>query len=157
MALQTTGDIIVDVDRQSAFAFIQDPERLARCIPGCKDLREIGPNRYSAVLASRVAFITLSFNVVIDVTRIEPPQAIDAKITGDAVGLPGRVAATAGVQLEEAGERRTKVRYVTEIGLTGKLGGLGQPVFRATSAQLAQEFGRNLKAAIEAGAAETRV
>jgi hypothetical protein len=39
--------------------------------------------------------------------------------------------------------------------LTGKLGGLGQPVLRATSAKMAREFGDNLKAEIERGRAES--
>jgi carbon monoxide dehydrogenase subunit G len=150
MALQTAGEISVDVARAVAFAFVQDPERLAGCIPGCRDLRELSPGRYAAVLTSRVAFMTLSFKVTIELVRVEPPNAIEATITGDAVGLAGHVAATAAVQLTDEGERRTTIRYVTDVGLTGKLGGLGQPVFRATSAQLAREFGANLKKAIEA-------
>jgi uncharacterized protein len=157
MALQTTGAITVDVGRPIAFAFVQDAERLARCIPGCGDVRELSPGRYSAVLTSRVAFLTLRFNVVIDVVRIDPPTTIEATITGDAVGLAGHVAAAASVHLADHGERSTMIRYVTDIGLTGKLGGLGQPVFRATSARLAREFGENLKQALEAdGRPETR-
>ena len=155
MALQTAEEITVDVERASAFAFVQDAARLARCIPGCDDLRELSPGRYTAVLTSRVAFMTLSFKVIIDVLRIEPPNMIEAKITGDAVGLAGHVAATASVWLVEQGERRTMIRYVTDVGLTGRLGGLGQPVFRATSARLAREFGENLKRALEAGPAES--
>jgi carbon monoxide dehydrogenase subunit G len=155
MALQTTGEIIVDVDRPTAFAIVRDPQRLARCIPGCHDVVELSENRYSAVLTSRVAFMTLSFKVIIDVLKIEPPSAIDAQITGDAVGMAGRVTAKANVTLDEKGERRTLIRYATDVGLTGKLGGLGQPVFRATSAKMAKEFGANLKAEIERPSTET--
>lgn len=155
MALQSTGEISVDVERRAAFAFVQDPQRLAACIPGCSDVREIAPNRYSAVLNSRVAFMTLSFKVTIDVVTIDPPHAIEATITGDAVGLAGRVSASAGVHLIEDGATRTTIRYTTDVALTGKLGGLGEPVFRATSGQLAREFGQNLKHAIEAHRTET--
>lgn len=150
MALHTSGDISVDVPRDVAFAFLQNPRRLAACIPGCGDLRELGPNRYAAVLSSRVAFMTLSFNVTIEILRLDPAHAIEAAITGDAVGLAGHVAATAAVQLADEGPNGTTVRYTTDIALTGTLGGLGQPVFRSTSAQLAREFGANLKKALEA-------
>ena len=149
MALQTSGEISVGVPRDAAFAFLQDPQRLAACIPGCSDVRELGQNRYSAVLSSRVAFMTVSFKVVIEIVRMDPPHAIDATITGDAIGLAGHVVANAAVALtEEAGG--TIVRYTTDVALTGKLGGIGQPVFRATSAQLAKQFGDNLKQALEA-------
>ena len=156
MALETTGEVTVEADRATAFAFVEDPERVAGCIPGCRDLLELAPGRYSAVLTNRVAFMTLSFKVIIDVVRTEPPKKIEAKITGDAVGLPGHLVATASVQLTEAAGRRTTIRYVTDVGLTGKLGGLGQPVFRATSVQLAREFGANLKKGIEAARMETQ-
>lgn len=154
MALQTSGEITVGVDRLTAFAVVRDPARLARCIPGCRDLVELSPDRYSAVLTSRVAFMTLSFKVTIDVVKMEPPNAVEAKITGDAMGLAGRVVATARVQLTETAERHTTIRYATDVSLTGKLGGLGQPVFRATSARIAREFGDNLKAEIERGETE---
>jgi uncharacterized protein len=156
MALQTSGEITVDVARPIAFAFVEDARRLARCIPGCRDLEELSPGHYAAVLTSSVAFVTLSFNVIIDVIRSEPPGLLEAKVTGDAVGLAGHVVATASLQLSELDNGRTMIRYVTEIGLTGKLGGLGQPVFRATSARLAREFGANLKQALEADRAESR-
>jgi carbon monoxide dehydrogenase subunit G len=150
MALETSGEISVDVPRDAAFAFLQDPHRLAACIPGCRDLREISPNRYAAVLSSRVAFITLSFNVTIEILRMQAPESIEAAIVGDAIGLVGHVSAIASVRLADEGGQRTTIRYTTDIALTGKLGGLGQPVFRSTSAKLAREFGANLKSAVEA-------
>jgi carbon monoxide dehydrogenase subunit G len=153
MALDTSGEITVAVDRSTAFAIVRDPFRLGRCIPGCSDLREAGPDRYAAVLTSRVAFMTVTFNVIVDVTKIEPPAALEARITGDASGLSGRVVATARLDLVDAGGARTIVRYAAAVGLTGKLGSLGQPVLRATSAKLAREFGDNLKTEIEKGSA----
>jgi len=149
MSLQTTGEISVDVDRQTAFAVVKDPNRLARCIPGCENLQELGSDKYSAVLTSQVAFLTLRFKVLIDVIRMDPPSAIEARITGDAIGLAGHVVATANLDLIDAGAHRTTIRYATDVGLTGKLGGLGQPVFRATSARIAKEFGDNLRSEIE--------
>jgi carbon monoxide dehydrogenase subunit G len=140
MSLHTTGEISVDVDRQTAFAVVKDPDRLARCIPGCENLQELGSDKYSAVLTSKVAFLTLRFKVLIDVIRIDPPSAI---------GLAGHVVATASLDLTDAGEHRTTIRFATDVGLTGKLGGLGQPVFRATSARIAKEFGDNLRSEIE--------
>lgn len=157
MALQTTGQVRVDVDRATAFDFAGDPVRLAQCIPGCSDLSEIAPGRYSAVLTNEVAFITLRFKVIVEVIKVEPPSAIDAKITGEAIGLVGRVTANAGLQLSEAGPSQTDIRYTAGVSLTGKLGGLGEPVFRAKSAEVAREFGTNLKAAIERTPTKARV
>ena len=155
MALQSAGEVSVDADRAAAFGFVSDPLRLAQCVPGCHDLREISPGRYSAVVTSKVAFITLSFKIIVEIVNIEPPDAIEAKITGDAVGLVGHVVATAGLRLGSAADGRTAISYTTDVILTGKLGGFGESVFRAKSAELAREFATNLKAAIEKEPQET--
>lgn len=149
MALQTAGEVSVDVDRAVAFGFVSDPLRLAQCVPGCHDLQEISPGRYTAIVTSKVAFMALSFKVMVEIVKIEPPEAIEAKITGEAIGLAGRVVATAGLRLVSSGDGCTAISYSTGVVLTGKLGGLGESVFRAKSAELAREFATNLKAAIE--------
>jgi uncharacterized protein len=149
MAIRTAGTVSVDVERTAAFGFVSDPSRLARCVPGCRDQRIISPGRYSAVVTSKVAFIALSFKVIVEIVKLEPPDAIEAKITGDALGHSGHVIATAGLRLGSASDGRTEISYSTDVSLTGKLGGLGESVFRAKSAELAREFAANLKAAIE--------
>src|SRR5262245_16358661 len=113
MALHTSGEILVDVPRTEAFAFVQDPRRLATCIPGCRDLQELGPGRYAAMLTGRVAFMIVCFNVTIEILNVEPPQGIDARISGDAVGLVGHVTAAAAVRLADEGNERTRLSYST--------------------------------------------
>ena len=149
MAFQTSGYFTVDVDRETAFGVVGDAVCVAQCIPGCADVSELSPGRYSAVLTNEIAFITLRFKVIVEVVKTEFPNAIEAKVTGETVGLAGRVTATAGLQLSESGPKQTEVCYTSNVALAGKLGGLGEPVFRAKSAEVARQFGANLKAAIE--------
>jgi hypothetical protein len=152
MALQTTGEIIVEVDHESAFKFVAVPEQLARCIPGCRDLQEVAPGRFTALLTSEVSFMTLNFQVVVEVVKINPPHEIQAKITGRPVGFSGQLMGTAELHLADAGQGRTIIRHSSEIGLTGKLGSLGEPVFRAKSAEMTAKFAANVKAALEENA-----
>ncbi len=152
MALQTTGEIIVEVDCETAFKFIEVPQQLARCIPGCRDLREVAPGRFTAVLTSEVSFMSLNFQVVVQVLKINPPHGIEARITGRPIGFSGQLVGTAQLQLAVAGQGRTMIRHSSEIGLTGKLGSLGEPVFRAKSAEMTAKFAANLKEALEKNA-----
>ena len=149
MPLQTSGQVRVDVDRATAFDFVRDPVSLAACIPGCRDLQEVSPGIYSAVLTNEVAFITLSFKVRVEVIKVEAPDTIEAKITGETIGLAGRVTANAALRLAEIGPTQTEIRYTSNLSLAGKLGGLGEPVFRAKSAEVSRQFGANLRTAIE--------
>ena len=151
--MQTGGEFTVAVSQDRAFAFVGDPFKLAACIPGCSDLREVAPGTYAARLTNRVGPIAISFDVTVELTRVEPPDAIDATVSGDAAGLGGRLTATATVRLEALDAATTRVRYTVDLGLTGKLGGLGQPVFRAKSDELAKKFGAAVRAALEAATA----
>lgn len=148
--MQTGGNFTVAVPQDRAFAFINDPFMLATCIPGCSALTELGPGKYGAKLANRVGPISLTFDVVVELTKIEPPTAIDATVSGNAPG--GRLTATATVRLEPVDGASTKVSYTVDLGLTGKLGGIGQPVFRSKSDELSKKFGANVRAALETGA-----
>lgn len=153
--MQTGGEFTVAVPQATAFAFINDPARVARCIPGCSDLREAGPGKFAAVLSSKVGFMTVKFNVMVELTKVEPPSALDASVIGDAAGLGGRLSATATLRLAALDPGHTRVTYAVDLNLTGKLGGIGQPVFRAKSDELSRTFGANVREAIERDAAQT--
>jgi uncharacterized protein len=157
MPLETTGEIVVEVDREAAFKFVQAPEQLAQCIPGCSELREVGPGRFTAVLTSEVSFMSLKFQVLVEVVKIDPPSDIEARITGRPMGVAGNLTATAALHLTDAGAGRTVIRHSSSVGLTGKLGSLGQPVFRAKSAEMSAKFAANLKTALENSVPGTRV
>src|SRR5262245_59914316 len=133
MALQNTGEITVDVSRAAAFEFARNAQQMAVCIPGCHDLQELSPDRYSAVLTSEVAFIVLSFKVVVEVGNVDPLNSIEATATGDAIKLVGHLVAKGSLPFADAGDSQTLIRYTADVGLTGKLGGLGQPVLKAKS------------------------
>jgi hypothetical protein len=150
--LQTGGNFTIAVPQERAFAFINDPFMLAKCIPGCSDLKELGPGKYGAKLSNRVGPISLTFDVVVELTKIEAPTAIDATVSGNAPG--GRLTATATVRLEAVDANSTKVSYTVDLGLTGKLGSIGQPVFRSKSDELSKKFGANVRAALETDAKE---
>jgi hypothetical protein len=149
--LQTGGEFTVAVPQAQAFAFVSDPFRIATCIPGCSDLREVAPGKYAAKLSNRVGPISITFDVTVELSKVESPSAIDATVSGNAAG--GRLTATATVRLDALDASSTKVVYTVDLALTGKLGGIGQPVFHAKSNELSKKFGANVRAALESGGA----
>jgi carbon monoxide dehydrogenase subunit G len=95
----------------------------------------------------------VKFDVVVQIVHEVQNEAIDATITGSPVGLAGRLEARAGVRLSDAPAGATQIAYDVDLGLTGKLGGLGQPLFEAKSEELSRAFGTNLRNAIESAEA----
>ena len=144
--MKFTGEITIDAPREAVFAKVRDARFFASCVEGVHDLNEIGADRYTAVLETKVAYLKFKFNVAVEVLRADPPGEIEAKIEGTPSGIVGRLTARSVTRLLEdtAG---TKVTYEVDASLTGKLGSLGQPVLRAKAKEMERQFAQRMRAA----------
>ena len=131
--MKFTGDIAIPAPPAAVYAKVRDARFFASCVDGVQNLVEIDPDRYTAVLETKVAYLKFRFNVAVEVVRADPPREIEAKIEGTPMGIVGRLTATSVTRLAED-NGATKVSYEIEAALTGKLGSLGQPVLRAVIA-----------------------
>ena len=145
-----TGEITLPAPRDAVFAVLQNAPFFASCVEGVRDLIEIDPTRYDAVLDTRVAFMTFTFKVSVAVTSLVPPERIEARIEGAPLGVAGRMTAVAVTDLVDAGGE-TLVRYSIDANITGKLGSMGQPVLRAKARDMEQKFAARMQAAFAAG------
>ena len=144
--MKFTGDIWMEAPREAVFAKVRDARFFASCVDGVRDLAEIGPDRYSAVFETKVAYMKFSFKVTVELTRADPPSAIEAKVEGSPLGVVGRMTATSQTTLSEVGDE-TKIAYAVDAALTGKLGSLGQPVLRSKAREMEKQFAARLAAA----------
>src|SRR5580704_4119758 len=108
--MNISGEITVAAPRAAVFDKIKDAAFFASCVDGVKDLKEIDPTHYDAVLETKVAYMTFRFKVSVEVTRISPPDRIEAKIEGTPLGVVGRFTALSITDLIDAGEE-TLVKY----------------------------------------------
>ncbi|MFL5108804.1 MAG: CoxG family protein [Xanthobacteraceae bacterium] len=144
--MKLTGEITVKAPRDKVFAALRDARFFASCIDGVHDLNEIDETHYTAVFETKVAYLKFKFNVTVELTRVEPPDQIEAKVEGVPLGVVGRLTARSLTRLIEAGDE-TKVQYESESTLAGKLGSIGQPVLRAKAKQMEKQFASRLQAA----------
>ena len=73
--MKFTGDISVPAPRDAVYAKVRDARFFASCVEGVQDLNEIDSDHYTAVLETKVAYLKFKFNVAVEVTRADPPQA----------------------------------------------------------------------------------
>lgn len=146
--MNLSGEISVKAPRAKIFDALRDPYFFASCIEGVHDLTQLDANRYDAVLETKVAYIQFKFKVVIEMTRIDAPHEIEAKVEGVPLGVVGRLAATSVTRLIEEGDS-TRIQYSIAASLTGKLGALGQPVMKAKAKDMERQFVTRLRAAFE--------
>jgi carbon monoxide dehydrogenase subunit G len=147
--MKFTGVLTVNAPRAAVFDALRDARFFASCVDGVRDLAEIGPDRYSAIFETNVAYMKFTFKVTVELTRAEAPSEIEAKVEGTPLGIVGRMVATSITTLSEAGDA-TRIDYAVDVALTGKLGSLGQPVLRSKARELEKQFAARLAAAFNA-------
>src|SRR5258708_28485290 len=151
--MKITGQVRVKAPRAAVYEALRDARFFASCVEGVRDLAEIAPDRYTAVLETKVAYMSFKFNVTVELTRAAPPQEIEAKVEGTPLGIVGRLTATALTTLVEVGPE-THIDYTVDSSLTGKLGSLGQPALRSNAKEMERQFAARLPAALDRTGAE---
>ena len=148
--MNISGEITVAAPREAVFKALSDPPFFASCIEGVGELTEIDATHYSAVLETRIAYLRFKFKANVEITRLSPPEEIEAKIEGTPLGIVGRLTATAKTRLAESGGQ-TIIHYSIDATLTGKLGSMGQPVLKAKAKDMEKHFTERLFAAFANG------
>jgi carbon monoxide dehydrogenase subunit G len=144
--MKISGTIIVQAPRPQVYKALRDARLFASCVEGVRDLVETGPDAYSAMFETKVAYMKFAFKVTVQVVRADERREIEAKIEGSPVGIVGRLTATSVARLTETAGA-TRIDYDVDSALTGKLGSLGQPVLRAKAKEMERQFVARLAAA----------
>ncbi|MGF7159362.1 hypothetical protein FHS85_000981 [Rhodoligotrophos appendicifer] len=143
-----SGEITVRATREAVYDALKDAQFFASCVEGVRDLQEVDPTHYTAVMETRVAYIRFKFDVAVEVTRMEPHEVIEAKVEGVPSGIVGRLTGASKAHLEQRGED-TAIAYSIDVSLAGKLGALGQPVLKSKAREMERNFTAKLRAAFE--------
>jgi uncharacterized protein len=149
--MKFSGELTVKAPRAQVYEKVRDARFFASCVDGVQDLKETAPDTYSAVFATKVAYMNFKFNVTVQVVRADEPSEIEAKVEGTPLGIVGRLTATSLTRLTEDGDQ-TKISYEVDAALTGKLGSLGQPVLRSKAKDMERQFAARLAAAFSVSA-----
>ena len=147
--MNISGEITVAAPRAAVFDKLKDAPFFASCVDGVKNLQAIDETHYDAVLETKVAYMTFSFKVSVEITNLTAPDTIEARVEGTPIGIVGRMTATSRTHLTESGDQ-TIIAYSIDSTLAGKLGSIGQPVLRAKAKEMERKFTERLRAAFAA-------
>lgn len=145
------GEFEIDMSRETLFRVITNPALMATCIPGCESIEQINPTTYRAVVTVVVAFIKARFNLVVEVTEEIAPEAVRSVTRGEEGGRASMLTATNQVLLVDLGADRTRLRYASDLSVTGRLGKFALGIMKKKAQSMAQEFAENLRAKIAPG------
>lgn len=141
--------------RATVWDLLQDPEVLARSLPGTERLTRVGEDRFEGAMTVSVGPVTAArFAVTVALGDKAPPERFTMQIDGR--GGVGFTRGTASIALTEPPEGGTLMDYTADVQIGGRIAAVGQrlleSVARAMMRQALDALNRELQARLDAGA-----
>ena len=143
------GDLLIARPVEEVWEFLWDIDKLSRCIPGCQAVKTLKEReKYQLSVKDKVGPITVQFELLADVKKLEPLKRIEIAMEGKDFKAGG-VRQTMILVLTPNG-KDTHLDLETDVNVFGRLGTLGYPFVKKKAEAVIKEFGDNVKGAIEA-------
>jgi hypothetical protein len=139
--VKISGTHILPLPQQRAYAVMQDPEVLARAIPGCESLEKIGPDEYRMKMKMALASLSGAFEGKVRITEQTPPASFRLVVEGS--GKIGFVKGDGFLKLR-AVDGGTEVAYEGDAQVGGTMAAVGQRLIDGTSKMMIKKFFENL-------------
>jgi uncharacterized protein len=122
---------------------LNDPDVLARAIPGCSGFERLPDSRFATTLTVVVGPVRGVYEGTVEYRDVEPPNRCSITVQGR--GDQGTIAGTGAISLAPAGEG-TAVAYEGSFKITGRVATVGQRMVPGVSRRLIVDTLRNLEA-----------
>jgi carbon monoxide dehydrogenase subunit G len=136
--MKITGSYTVPVPREKAYTLLQDPDILAKCMPGTQSLTKIGEDHYEMKMKMMIAALSGSFDGQIRLADQNPPESF--RLLMDGSGKIGFVKGDGLLKLSSNGDSTTKVDYEGEVHVGGTIAAVGQRLLDTTSKMIIRKF-----------------
>jgi hypothetical protein len=143
------GTYTFDAPREVVWQALLDPNVLAKVMPGCERLDQIGENEYKGSLKIRVGPVQGQFEGIVHLLDITAPESYRMQIDGK--GAPGFMKGTGEVRLEDHGGS-TVMQYSGEAQVGGRIASVGQRLLDSSAKAITRQSLEGLHEQIKARA-----
>ena len=135
--MKISGSTTLAVPPERAYEMMQDPEVLAKAMPGCESLERIGPDQYRMKMKLAMASISGAFEGQVRITDQQPPTGFKLVVEGN--GKIGFMKGEGLLKLTPAGEG-TDVNYEGDVQVGGTIAAVGQRLIDVTAKMMIKRF-----------------
>lgn len=135
--MKISGSYTVPVSQEKAYALLQDPEILAKCMPGTDTLEKIGDGEYSMKMKMAIASFSGLFTGKVKIADSHPPDNFHLLVDGN--GKIGFLKGDGLLTLLPL-ESSTEVKYEGEVQVGGTIAAVGQRLLDTTSKMIIKKF-----------------
>ena len=136
--MKISGAATLASEPQQVWDAFHDPAVLARCLPGCERLTELGPDHYAMTVTAGVAAIKGTYDGEVSLRDPQHPDSFTMKASG--AGAPGTVDADVVVRLAPGASGGTDLSYDADAAVGGVIGGVGQRMLAGVTKKMAGQF-----------------
>ncbi|MEE9551033.1 MAG: carbon monoxide dehydrogenase subunit G [Candidatus Binatia bacterium] len=140
--MKIEGRHLFKAPRERVWEVLLDPKILAQCMPGCEDLKEIGPDQYEATVKIGIAAVKGTYKAKVSIKEKQPPSHY--VLSGQGSGGPGFMQGDVAIDLEEKGGE-TVVNYNTDAKVGGLIAGVGQRMIGGISKMMVDQFFKKME------------
>jgi carbon monoxide dehydrogenase subunit G len=151
MALELKGEQALPVSQAELWRLLNDPDVLAKTIPGCNAVRAVGEDKYEMGLKLQVANVSGEYMGSVAITEKREPEQYVLAVEGQ--GSIGFMKGSAAFDLEPRGDNDTLLRYAGSAEVGGVVAGVGQRVLSGVAKYMVGRFFK----ALEKHIADTKV
>ncbi len=141
--MKFSGSYLLPGTPEQVWALLNDPERLAKCLPGCERLEPDGPDRYRAAIKFALAAVSGRYNGSVELAEKKPPHSLRIRLEGK--GVPGFVKGEGQLELTEK-QGQTELRYAGEAQVGGMIAAVGQRMIEGAARKIIQQFFESARA-----------
>ena len=135
--MKLIGSYQINLEKQKVWEALNDPDILKKTIPGCQEFKKNSETEFTATATNKIGPFNASFTGDIELTDLDPPNSY--KIIGSGNSLVGFATGEASVKLEDSNEG-TKLTYVVEASVGGKIAQVGSRLIDMTAKKMADIF-----------------
>ncbi len=135
--MKISGSQTLALPREEAYRRMQDPEVLARAIPGCEGLEKIGDDEYRMKMKMAMASVSGAFDGKVKIADQSPPESFRLLVEGS--GKIGFVKGEGLLKLNPNDEG-TQVAYDGDVQVGGTIAAVGQRLIDMTARMMIKKF-----------------
>ncbi len=136
--MDLNGEVRILAPRVAVWAALNDPEVLARVIPGCESMVKDDDTHFTARVVARIGPVKASFTGNVTLSDLDPPNGYTISGEGQG-GVAGFAKGGARVTLAPDGAA-TILRYAATGDVGGKLAQIGSRLVEGTARKIAGDF-----------------
>lgn len=148
--MQFQGEFDSPATRAATWAFVMDPDRMAPCGPGVREVEVLDDTHYRITARVGIGAIAATFRVDAELTEVVEPERAAVRVTAQAPGTA--VEGLASMTLSDAGDG-THMDWTATVQISGKLAAVGERLIRSTADRLIKQTFECVRAKLAAEAA----